>query len=211
MSFLFIAFILWMTTLQHAGQPMFTCFISTLQAGEGRGEARTILWVGAQASHCVLQLRVRHLQRPVHGEFPCCSLHGTGKTSLLMKSRTRQSCNKQRTLISRRDDHCECLYLGPCVFWWSASVTEDRTFTYVCFTTTVTQLRLQQSSFELIQDVWQSQQKQNMRSISKAIQQIQDVYRHCRSTLVWNSSAGLRDRKYKEKSMYIKDKNYNIV
>lgn len=95
MSFLLIVFILWMTTLQHAGQPVFTCFISTLQAGEGRREARTIHWVGAQASHCVLQLRVRHLQQPVHGEFPCCSLQGTGKTSLSMKSRTRQSCNKQ--------------------------------------------------------------------------------------------------------------------
>lgn len=72
-----------MTPPQRAGQPVFTCFNSTLQAGEGRSEARAIFRVGAQASHCVL----RHPQQPVHREFPCCSLQRSGDTSLSIKLR----------------------------------------------------------------------------------------------------------------------------
>lgn len=55
-------------------QPALTWFIHTLQTGEGRRETRTFLWGGAQTPHGVLQLRDRHLLRPVHQEFPCCSL-----------------------------------------------------------------------------------------------------------------------------------------
>lgn len=75
---------------QHAGQPVFTCFNSTFQTGEGRSEARAIFSVGAQASHCVLQLRVRHPLQPVHREFPCCSLQRSREHVSVNQTATEQ-------------------------------------------------------------------------------------------------------------------------